>query len=85
MLKEYDCVELIADRACYAKDGVYKGMQGWICLDDCSDGYWLVSFPQYGDKPNIATIGIHQDDMVVISKMDARINERMQAEHEEKK
>lgn len=30
-LKEFDCVERIADRARYRKEGVYKGMQGWIC------------------------------------------------------
>lgn len=82
-MKEMDCVEVVVEKKKYTNESVYKGMQGWICLDDCSDGYWLVSFPQYGDKPNIATIGIHQDDMVVISKMDARINERIKAEHEE--
>lgn len=84
-MKEMDCVEVIAEKKKYTNEGVHKGMQGWICLDDCSDGYWLVNFPQYGDKPNIATIGIHQDDMVVISKMDARVNERIKAEHEGKK
>ena len=84
-MKEMDCVEVIVEKKKYTNEGVHKGMQGWICLDDCSDGYWLVNFPQYGDKPNIATIGIHQDDMVVISKMDARVNERIKAEHEEKR
>lgn len=84
-MKEMDCVEVVAEKKKYTNEGVYKGMQGWICLDDCSDGYWLVNFPQYGDKPNIATIAIHQDDIVVISKMDARINERIHAEHAEKK
>ena len=84
-MKEMDCIEVVSEKKKYTNEGVYKGMQGWICLDDCSDGYWLVNFPQYGDKPNIATIGIHQDDMVVISKMDARINERIKAEHEGKK
>ena len=31
-LKEYDSVELIADKKRYAEHGVYKGMQGWICF-----------------------------------------------------
>ena len=83
-MKEMDCVEVIEERR-YVKEGVYKGMQGWICLDTCSDGYWLVNFPQYGDKPDIATISIHQNDMIVIPKMDARVNERLKAEHEVKK
>ena len=50
-----------------------------------SDGYWLVNFPQFGDKPDIATISVHQDDMVVIPKMDAQINERIKAAHQGKK
>ena len=81
-MKEMDCVEVVTEKKKYINEGVYKGMQGWICLDDCSDGYWLVNFPQYGEKPNIATIGIHQDDMIVIPKMNAQINERIKAEHE---
>ena len=83
-MKEMDCVEIIIDKKKYTNEGVYKGMQGWICHNECADGYWLVNFPQYGDKPDIATISIHQDDMVVISKMDAQVNERIKAEHEGK-
>ncbi len=29
-----DPVEVIVEKECYAKEGVHKGMQGWICLDD---------------------------------------------------
>ena len=83
-MKEMDCVEVIAEKKKYTNEGVYKGMQGWICLDDCSDGYWLVNFPQYGDKPDIATISIHRDDMIVIPRMDAGVNETIKAENEEK-
>ena len=82
-LKEYDSVELIVDRECYAKDGVYKGMQGWICFDECSDGYWLVNFPQYGAKKDIATISVNEDDLKLIPKMDARVNERIKAQFED--
>ena len=84
-MKEMDCIEVIEEKKKYINAGVYKGMQGWICLDDCSDGYWLVNFPQFGDKPDIATISVHQDDMVVIPKMDAQINERIKAAHQGKK
>ena len=64
----------------YTKEGVHKGMQGWICLENNSNGTWLVNFPQYGNKPDIATISIHQDDMIVIPRMDVGANERIKAE-----
>ena len=42
-----------------------------------------MSFPQYGEKPNIATIGIKEEDLMIISKMDARVNERIKAQFED--
>lgn len=81
-MNEYDCVEVIVEKEKYARDGVHKGMQGWICWDECIDTSWLVSFPQYGDKNNIATIGINEEDLRVIPKLDARINEQIKAQHE---
>ncbi len=79
-MKEMDCVEVIVEKEKYAKEGVHKGMQGWICLDDCTNGYWLVNFPQCYDKEDIATISVHEDDMVHLpSGMDAKINEDIKA------
>ena len=49
-MKYLDCVEVIVEKEQYAKDGVHKGMQGWICLEQRNAGYWLVNFPQYGEK-----------------------------------
>ena len=43
-----DCVEVIVEKESYAREGVHKGMQGWICYEQEVDGYWLVNFPQYG-------------------------------------
>lgn len=80
-MKEMDTVEIIVDKEEYICEGVFKGMQGWICLDDCVDGYWLVNIPQYGAKPDIATLSIHENDMIVIPRMDARTNEKIKAEH----
>ena len=80
-MKEYDCVELITDRECYAKVGVYKGMQGWICYEKCVEGYSLVNFPCYGDRPDIATISVRDEDLLVILEGDDQINERIQTEH----
>ncbi|MBE6713688.1 MAG: hypothetical protein E7575_00165 [Ruminococcaceae bacterium] len=82
-MKELDCIEVVVEKENYAKHGVHKGMQGWICLDDNSFGYWLVCFPQYGEKDNIATISIHEKDLVFLpGGMDARVNERIKAQFE---
>ncbi len=78
-MKEMDCVEVIVEKEKYTAEGVHKGMQGWICLDDCTNGYWLVNFPQYGAKRDIATISVKEEDMKIVPGMDARINEQIKA------
>lgn len=78
-MKMMDIVELIVEKKQYASEGVHKGMQGWICLDDNSNGTWLVNFPQYGEKPDIAEISVKEEDLILIPKMDARINEKIKA------
>ncbi len=79
-MKMMDCVEVIVEKDKYAKDGVHKGMQGWICLEDNSNGTWLVNFPQYGEKYDIAEISIKEEDLKLIPKMDARVNEQIKAQ-----
>ena len=59
-MKELDCVEVTVEKEKYARDGVHKGMNGWICDPRRIDGYWLVNFPQYGEKENIATLEIKE-------------------------
>ena len=81
-MKELDCVEVIVEEEKYVKKGVHKGMQGWICFDERRDGYLLVCFPQCGEKNNIATIAVKEDDLKEISRMDPRVNERIKAEFE---
>ena len=82
-MKEMDCVELIVEKEEYAKYGVHKGMQGWICLDDNRNNTWLVNFPQYGEKKDIATISVSEKDLILLPDgMDARINERIKAQFE---
>lgn len=78
-MKMMDCVELIVEKDKYVKDGVHKGMQGWICLENNSNGTWLVNFPQYGEKDDIAEISIKEEDLKLIPKMDARVNEKIKA------
>ena len=69
-MKMMDCVEVIVEKEKYARDGVHKGMQGWICLEE------------RGEKDDIATISIREEDMKVVPTMDARINEQIKAQFE---
>lgn len=82
-MKEMDCVEVINEKDRYVKDGVHKGMQGWICDPDFINGTWLVNFPQYGEKDDIAEISVLEEDLVLLPDgMDARVNERIKAQFE---
>ena len=81
-MKIMDCVEVAVEKEKYTKDGVRKGMQGWICLDDNSNGTWLVNFPQCGEKDDIAEISIKEEDLKVIPVMHAIINEQIKARFE---
>lgn len=78
-MKMLDPVEVIVEKESYARDGVHKGMQGWICLEQKTEGYWLVNFPQCGEKDDIAEIDIREEDLKEISVMYAIINEQIKA------
>lgn len=79
-MNEMDIVEVIVEKEKYACEGVHKGMQGWICLPPTDDGWQLVNFPQYGEKPDIATISMREEDLKRIPRMSAKTNERIKAE-----
>ena len=77
-MQEMDCVEVIVEKEVYAKEGVHKGMQGWICDPQFVNGTWLVDFPQWGEKDDIAMISILETDLKLLPNgMDARVNERI--------
>ena len=78
-MKELDCVEVIVEKEEYAEEGVHKGMQGWICYDVFCDGTWLVNFPQCGEKDDIATLSIREEDMKLVPVMNAILNEQIKA------
>ena len=84
-MKMMDCVEVTVEKDRYVKDGVHKGMQGWICLESRLSDHWLVNFPQCGEKPDIATIPIKEEEMKVIPVMYAAVNEEIKAQFEETK
>ena len=75
-----DCVEVIVEKETYAREGVHLGMQGWICFEQCTEGYWLVNFPQYGEKDDIAEISIREKDLKLIPVMDPKVNEQIKAQ-----
>lgn len=81
-MKMMDTVEVIVEKEKYARDGVHKGMQGWICDDRNIDSSWLVNFPQCGEKADIATIGIKETDLIAVPVMHAIINEQIKEEFE---
>ena len=83
-MKEMDCVEVIVEKSEYTEDGVHKGMQGWICLEQRAEGYWLVNFPQCGEKEDIATIAVKEEDLEVVPIMHAIVNEQIKAEFDKK-
>lgn len=79
-MKYLDCVEILVEKEAYAKEGVHKGMQGVIWLEECINGEWDVCFPRCGEKEDIAEIGVREEDMRVIPVMYAAENERIKAE-----
>ena len=79
-MKEMDCVELTVEKEKYIKDGVHRGMQGWICDPRNIDDSWLVNFPQCGEKRDIATIAVKEKDLKLIPVMQASINEEIKAQ-----
>ncbi len=83
-MEEMDCVEVIVEKEKYVSDGVHKGMHGWICDPSNVNGYRLVNFPQCGEKPDIATISVLEEDMKKIPVMYAIRNEEIKAEFDKK-
>ena len=81
-MQEMDNVIVTVEKAEYSQDGVHKGMYGWIFYPRCINGYWLVNFPQCGEKNDIATISVREEDMKVVKILDARVNEQIKAQFE---
>lgn len=84
-MKEMDCVKVIAEKEKYAKSGVHKGMYGWICDERNIDFSWLINFPQCGEKEDIATIPIREEDLEIVPVMYAIVNEKIKAEFDKEK
>lgn len=81
-MQEMDNVQVIVEKEKYARYGVHKGMFGWICYPKCVEGYWLVNFPQCGEKDDIAEISIKEEDLKIVKVLDTKINEQIKAQFE---
>ena len=82
-MKLMDCVELIVEKNKYAKEGVLKGMQGVIWDSERKDGAWVVLFPQYGEKEDIADLYINEEDLRLLPDgIDPKMNEQIKAQFE---
>ena len=82
-MKLMDCVELIVEKNKYAKEGVHKGMQGVIWDSERKDGAWVVLFPQYGEKEDIADLYINEEDLRLLPDgIDPKMNEQIKAQFE---
>ncbi|MEJ5967553.1 hypothetical protein [Flavonifractor porci] len=80
-MRYMDCVEVIVEKNKYANEGVHKGMQGWICDERNIENCWLINFPQYGEKNDIATIAIQEEDLHLLPDgMNAAVNEKIKAQ-----
>ena len=81
-MQEMDNVQVIVEKEKYAREGIHKGMFGWICYPKCVDGYWLVNFPQCGEKDDIAEISIKEEDLKIVKILDAQANEHIKEQFE---
>ena len=81
-MKYLDCVEVTVEKERSTKHGVHKGMQGIIWLEESINETWDVFFPRYGEKEEIAEIPVKKEDLKLIPKMDATVNERIKEQFE---
>lgn len=71
---------LLYYKQCFGTSQKGAGLPGWICLDDCVSGTWLVNFPQCGEKDDIAEISIEEEDLMQIPVMHADMNEQIKVQ-----
>lgn len=82
-MKLMDCVEVIVEKSKYAKEGIHKGMQGVIWEEERKNGCWVVLFPQYGDKEDIADLYVSEEDLRLLPDgMNAKVNQQIRAQFE---
>lgn len=66
--KEYDAVELIAEKPKYATEGVHKGDRGCVISTYAIDNHWEIIFSERETGKDIAQIGVAREDFKIIDK-----------------
>lgn len=66
-VKEYDEIEMLAEKPCYAMEGVHKGMRGVVMASHAIRDKWYVIFSDETGK-DIADICVAREDFKVISE-----------------
>ena len=72
-MKEYDVVEVIAEKEKYAKKGVHAGMRGRIMMPQKIGGAWFVIFS--GEVKQIGQLAVFQDIECIIKAEDLKLIE----------
>ncbi|MBQ9729381.1 MAG: hypothetical protein IJV80_01060 [Clostridia bacterium] len=67
-VKEYDVVELIAEKQKYAIEGVHKGDRGCVISTYAIDNHWEIIFSERETGKDIAQIGVAREDFKIIDK-----------------
>lgn len=65
--KEYDLVELVAEKEKYVRAGVHKGDIGCIMENSAIRGEWYVIFSEQGTGKDIAAIYVKEEDLKIVS------------------
>ena len=67
-VKEYDVVELIAEKPKYTLAGVRKGDRGCVISSYAVDNYWQIIFSHPKTGKDIAQISVKREDFKIIDK-----------------
>lgn len=81
-MQEYDWVELIVEKECYAEEGAHKGDIGTIMDPRKIEGSWYVVFQKelYIDEngqwaQNIAEVVVKEEDLRLVKAMNVDLSE----------
>ena len=83
-MQEMDNVRVTVEKKPIHEMAFIKVCMDGFAIPNASKGYWLVNFPQCGEKDDIAEISIKEEDLEVVRILDARVNEQIKAQFEKK-
>ena len=71
---EYDYVELAVEKEKYLKEGVHKGARGAVMENYCIGSKYYVIFTNEETGEDIADIPVHEDDLILINRVNLNKN-----------